>query len=56
MANVNTLLDEQVTLELESIDRLYLNGYIPILQTPGQLLRFLLEQRGNRIPSPALLG
>lgn len=56
MANVNTVLDEQVTLELESIDRLYLNGYVPILQTPGQLLKFLVKQRGNRIASPALLG
>ena len=53
MANVNTVLDEQVTLELESIDRLYLNGYVPILQTPGQLLKFLVKQRGNRIASPA---
>ena len=35
MANINTLLDERVTLEVESIDRLYLNGYIPTLETPG---------------------
>ena len=56
MANINTLLDEQVTLALESIDRLYLNGYIPTLQTPGQLIGFLVNHRGYRIPSPALLG
>ena len=56
MANINTLLDQQVTLELESVDRLYLNGYIPTLQTPGQLLHFLVKHRGNTFASPALLG
>jgi len=56
VANINTLLDERVALEVESIDRLYLNGYIPTLQTPGQLLHFLVKHRGNPIASPALLG
>jgi hypothetical protein len=56
MANINELLTEHVTLEVECLDRLYLNGYIPQLQTGGQLVNFLVHHRGNRIPSPVLLG
>lgn len=56
MANINELLREHVTLTVESLDRIYLNGYIPTLQTPGQLVSFLIRHRGHKIPSPALLG
>jgi hypothetical protein len=38
------------------MDRIYLNGYIPNLQVPGQLVNFLTKHRGHAIPSPALLG
>jgi hypothetical protein len=38
------------------MDRIYLNGYIPNLQVPGQLVNFLTKHRGNVIPSPILLG
>lgn len=55
MTTVNDILKEHVTLDIECIDRLYLNGYIPQMQTGGQLVRFLW-QRGYRIPSPAILG
>jgi hypothetical protein len=56
MTNVNDLLREHVTLTVECLDRIYLNGYIPILQTPGQLVNFLIRHRSHKIPSPALLG
>src|SRR5437879_13564204 len=56
MANINELLEGHVTLEVESIDRLYLNGYLPSLATAGGLVRFLTEHLGKPIPSPALLG
>lgn len=56
MTNVNDLLRDHVTLTVESLDRVYLNGYIPTLQLPGQLVNFLVKHRGNKIPSPALLG
>jgi hypothetical protein len=56
MANINELLEGHVTLEVECVDRLYLNGYVPSLATPGGLIRFLTEQLGKPIPSPALLG
>jgi hypothetical protein len=52
----DVLLREHVTLQCECVDRLYLNGYIPTLQVPGQLVRFLMTHRGNPIPSPALLN
>jgi len=56
MVTIKDLLEKHVTLEVESLDRLYLNGYLPKLQTPGQLVTFLMEHRGHPIPSPALLG
>ena len=56
MPDINDLLRDHVTLEVECLDRLYLNGYIPKLQTGGQLVQFLMGCRGFSIPSPALLG
>lgn len=54
--NLRDLLNGHVTLELESIDRLYLNGYVNDLQHGAGLVRFLSEHRGYPIASPALLG
>lgn len=56
MPNVAELIREHVTLEVECVDRLYLNGYIPTLQDAGQLVNFLTKHRCHRIPSPKLLG
>lgn len=55
MPSADILLREHVTLQCECIDRIYLNGYIPILQVPGQLVTFL-QRQGHAIPSPAILG
>jgi hypothetical protein len=44
-----------VTLQVRSVDRLFLQAYVPKLMTQFQVVRFLLD-RGNPIPSPALLG
>ncbi len=41
--NVGELLKDHVTLEVECIDRMYLNGYIPRLQTPGAFAYFVKE-------------
>lgn len=54
--NINELLKGHVTLEVECLDRLYLNGYLPRLATGAQLVTFLREQLGKPIPSPVLLG
>lgn len=56
MPNVAQLIRDHVTLEVDCVDRLYLNGYIPTLQTPEQLVAFLRRHRGHPIPSPKLLG
>ena len=32
---VNDILDGHVSLDVECLDRLYLNGYVPRLQTSG---------------------
>src|SRR5690242_15199200 len=53
---VNDVLDGHVGLDLECLDRIYLNGYVPNLQVGGQVVTFLTRHLGNPIPSPALLG
>ena len=54
--NVRDLLEGHIGLELESIDRLYLNGYVPQLQHGAGLVGFLCQQHGKPIASPALPG
>jgi hypothetical protein len=54
--SVAELLDGHVSLDVECFDRLYLNAYVPKLQTGGGTVRFLRDQRGYPIPSPALFG
>jgi hypothetical protein len=56
MPTVADILKEHVTLDIESFDRLYLNGWIPKLQTESQLCFFLTQHLGNKIASPALFG
>ena len=56
MASIPELLDGHVTLEVECLDRLYLNGYIGPLATSGGLITFMREQLGKPIPSPVVLG
>ena len=47
MASIPELLDGHVTLEVECLDRLYLNGYIGPLATSGGLVTFMREQLGK---------
>ena len=49
-------LREHVTLELESIDRMYLNLYVPLLQTPGGVAYYIHEQLGSPMASTVLLA
>ena len=51
---VNDLPDGHVALDLECLDRIYLNGYVPTLQTPGQVALFLTGHLGQPVASPAL--
>ena len=43
-----------VTLDVSCPDRLYLNGYVNKLQTPGGVVYFFHDHRGKPIVSPAL--
>jgi len=54
MVSVAQVLDSQVRLEIESLDRIYLNGYVPTLQVGGQVVSFMTEHLGRPIPSPAI--
>ncbi len=56
MADYSTLLRDHVTLTCRSIDRIFLQAYVPKLQTVGWVCQYLRWQRGYRIPSSAAFG
>jgi len=53
---VGELLEEQVTLDVEGIDRMYLNLYQPRLQTGAGVAAFFKGHRGAKVASTALMG
>jgi len=53
---VGHLLQEHVTLDLECIDRLYLNAYQPRLQTGGGVVSFFKQHRGAQVASTTLMA
>jgi hypothetical protein len=55
VVTVNDLLDGHVALDVECLDRIYLNGYVPNLQVGGQVVSFMTQHLGLSIPSPAIL-
>src|SRR6266851_1894867 len=55
MVNYATLLRDHITLTCRSIDRLFLQAYVPKLQSVGQVCQFL-NRRGFNIPSSAAFG
>jgi len=54
VVTVNDVLDGHVVLDIECPDRIYLNAYVPILQTSSQVVAFLSGHLGFPFPSPAL--
>jgi hypothetical protein len=54
VVTVNEVLDGHVGLDLECLDRIYLNAYVPNLQVGGQVVSFLTGHLGYPIPSPAI--
>jgi len=54
--NVAEILQNHVTFELEAIDRMYLNAYVPSLQTGGGFAFFVKNQLGARVPSTMLVA
>ena len=53
--SIAEILREHVTLEVESIDRMYLNVYIPRLQTEAGVAGFFRHHRGHPFASSALM-
>jgi hypothetical protein len=49
--SVADVLRDHVVLELEAIDRMYLNVYVPHLQTVGAVVGYLRVHRGQRFAS-----
>ncbi len=54
--HVAEALDEHVTLEVKCIDRMDLNLYQPLLQTPGGAAHLFYNVRGNPVPSSSRMG
>src|SRR5579859_5802445 len=55
VVTVNEVLGGHVVLDIECLDRVYLNAYVPILQSSGQVVAFMTQHLGMPIPSPALM-
>src|SRR5215207_2009985 len=53
---VAEILAEHVTLEIEGIDRLYLNVYVPQLRHVGGVVGFFRAHRGQPIASSVLMA
>jgi hypothetical protein len=51
---VATILRDHVRLSITSFDRLYLGGYVPTLQSSGQVIAYCRDHLGQPIASPAL--
>jgi hypothetical protein len=54
--SVAEILDDHVTFQLEAIDRMYLNAYVPSLQTGAGVAYFLKTQLGVRVPSTVMVA
>ena len=55
MLTVKEVLQDKVALDIECVDRVYLNGYVKYLQMPGGVLNFIREQKDWPIPSPQMM-
>jgi len=56
MTDYGTLLRDHVTLRCRSVDRIFLQAYVPRLQAVGDVCTYLRWQRKYPIPSSAAFG
>ena len=54
--SVQEILTDHVTLEVEGIDRLYVNAYVPTLQREIGVAMFFRSHRGQPVASSALMA
>lgn len=52
MPSAHEILSGKITLDIECVDRVYLNGYVKYLQMPGGVINFICQQFGWPIASP----
>ena len=50
--NINAVLDGHVSREIDGVEWMLLNAYVPNLQVGGQVVTFLTEHPGCRIRRP----
>jgi hypothetical protein len=55
VVNINEVLEGHVSLQVDCVDRLLLNAYLPNLQVGGQVATFMTQHRGFPIPSPSIM-
>jgi hypothetical protein len=55
-STINELLEGHVVLDLECLDRIYLNAYVPTLQVSGQVVTFIVQHRQQPVASPAVFA
>jgi hypothetical protein len=55
VVNINDVLEGHVSLQVDCVDRLLLNAYVPNLQVGGQVATFMIQHRGFPIPSPSIM-
>jgi hypothetical protein len=53
--SVSEILDHHVTFQLECIDRMYFNVYVPMLQCESGVAKFFRFHRGHQFASSALM-
>jgi hypothetical protein len=53
--SVAEILKQHVTLEMEGIDRMYLNVYVPRLQVVEGVLGFIRRHRGHPVASTRMV-
>jgi hypothetical protein len=56
MVDYSTVLANHVTLKCRSIDRIFLQAYVPKLQTVGLVITFLRWVRGVKVPTSVAFG
>jgi hypothetical protein len=54
VVTADEVLGGHAVLDIECLDRIYLNAYVPILQSSGQVVAFMTQYLGLPVPSPAL--
>jgi hypothetical protein len=48
IATAGELLDGHTVLDIECLDRVYLNAYVPVLQSSGQVVAFMTSTWASR--------